>query len=387
MPLHDHALAALDALDAAGLRRAPRTVTSAQGPYLTIEGRQILCLCSNDYLGFANHPALVEAARASLELDGIGAGASRLVSGTMQAHRDAEARLAQLMGTEDAILYATGYAANVGTVSGLARPEDVLFCDALNHASLIDGSRLSRAKVHVYEHADPAHLGQLLRTYRNEGKRAFILTDTVFSMDGDEAPLEEIRLLADRHDAALVLDEAHALGVLGPKGRGLAAELNVTAEVRVGTLGKSFGGAGAFAAASRPIIELLRHRARSYVFSTAPMPVLARVAVAAADLVEAADAPRAQLLATVKRLRKALQIQGYVVPEGRTPIIPLLVGDESRTMALSAALFEGGVLAQGIRPPTVPRGTSRIRIVPTAAHGQLELEAAIAAFASARASL
>lgn len=387
MSLHDQALAALEAIDAAGLRRTPRTITTAQGPYFEIDGRRILSFCSNDYLGFAAHPRLLDAARASLEVDGIGAAASRLVSGTMTAHREAEARLATFMGTADAVLFSTGYAANVGTVSGLAQKEDVLFCDALNHASLIDGCRLSRAKVHVYEHADPQHLHSLLKSRRSEGKRAFIVSDSVFSMDGDEAPVADLRRLADAYDAALVLDEAHAIGVLGPRGRGLAEELGVAADVKIGTLGKSFGAAGAFAAGSAPIMDLLRHRARSYVFSTAPMPVLARVATAAADLVEGADAARAQLASVVARLRRALQVQGYVVPEGRTPIIPVLVGDEARTMALSAALFEAGVLAQGIRPPTVPRGTSRIRIVPTAAHGPAELELAIAAFASARGAL
>ncbi len=387
MPLEDHARAALEALDAASLLRRPRTITSSQGRYVEADDKRLLCLCSNNYLGLADDPRLIAAARASLEEDGLGAGASRLVTGTMTAHREAEARLARFMQTEDAILFATGYAANVGTISALAGPEDVLFCDALNHASLIDGARLSRAKVHVFQHADPEHLQGLLRAFRTDGRRAFIVTDSVFSMDGDEAPLGELRALADGSDAALIVDEAHAIGVLGPSGRGVADDLGVRVEVRIGTLGKSFGSAGAFAAGPASVIELLRQRARSFVFSTAPLPLTARVAVVAADIVEAADDARKTLAAHGSRLRRALRAQGYVVPDGRSAIVPLLVGDEQRTMALSAAAFDRGVLAQGIRPPTVAPGTCRIRVVPIATHTSADLDFAIAAFAEARAVL
>lgn len=384
MRLRDLAQSRLDALEAQNLRRRLRRIDGPQGPTVSLEGRPVLGFCSNNYLGLADHPDLLEAARRSLETEGLGAGASRLVSGTMQAHEAAEAALARLYRTEAAILFATGYAANVGTLSALAGPGDLLLSDALNHASLIDGCRLSRADVHVYRHLDLGHLEEQLARLRPTAEQAFVVTDSVFSMDGDEAPLRELRALCDRYDAALVLDEAHAVGVLGPEGRGLAAELGVVPDVLVGALGKAFGAAGSFVVADQPIVELLRNRARSFVFSTAPLPLAARVAERAVDLVRQADDRRERVLGHARRLREELRQLGYTVPEGRVPIVPVVIGEEAAALGLSAALLERGVFAQAIRPPTVPRGTARLRVVPIATHSDADLDLAIAAFRDAR---
>lgn len=387
MRLRDKAQAQLDALESASLRRRLRRIDGPQGPWVELEGRRVLGFCSNNYLGLADHPALLETARESLEFDGLGAGASRLVSGTMAAHAEAEAALAEHFRTESAILFSTGYAANVGTLSALAGPGDLILSDALNHASLIDGCRLSRARVEVYRHLDLEHLESLLREHRSKADQAFVVTDSVFSMDGDEAPLAALRALCDRYDAALLVDEAHAVGVFGPEGRGLCAELGVLPDVLVGALGKAFGAAGSFVVADAPIVELLRNRARSFVFSTAPLPLSARVATRAVALVRAADERRATVLGHAERLRRELRALGYSVPEGRSPIVPVVVGDEAPTLRLSAALLERGVFAQAIRPPTVPRGTARLRVVPIATHAAADVTQAIAAFRDARPTL
>ena len=369
-------------LEQAGLLRCPSQVTGAQGPELEIDGRPVVCLCSNNYLGLAAHPELVAAARASLDEDGLGAAASRLITGTMEAHREAEAALAGFVGAADAALFSSGYAANLGAIQALTGPRDLLFSDALNHASLIDGCRLSRARVHVYRHADPDHLESLLREHRAGGERAMILTDSLFSMDGDAAPLAELSDLAQRFDAALFVDEAHALGVLGPCGRGLCASVDLRPDILIGTLGKSFGVAGAFVAASEEAVSLVRNRARSFVYSTAPPPLVARAARAAIPLVEGADEARRQLLSHASRLRRELRTLGFDVPEGQSQILPVLIGDNDRTMQASAKLLDRGVFVQGIRPPTVPVGTARLRLTPMATHRKEHIDRAVAAFAT-----
>ncbi|MCA9531294.1 MAG: 8-amino-7-oxononanoate synthase [Myxococcales bacterium] len=376
----------LDALRARRLYRSPPLVTGPQGAHLTVAGRPVIGLCSNDYLGLASDPALRAAAHRAIDLYGVGAGASRLVSGTMEAHEAAEHALAAFVEAPSARLFATGYAANVGTVQALVGPDDLIFSDALNHASLIDGCRLSRARVFVYRHADVAHLEALLRAHRGEGRRALILSDAVFSMDGDLAPVARLRALADAHDAALMVDEAHALGVIGPGGRGVCASAGVTPDALVGTLGKAFGCAGAFVTGSSELTDLLLQRARSFVFSTAPSPILAAVAVAAAERVRAADGLRAKVAGLQARLREELSGLGYEVHPGATPIVPVLIGDAEQTMRLSAAILERGVFAQGIRPPTVAAGTSRLRLVATAAHSDDDIDQVLRAFAAVKAA-
>ena len=382
MPFQTQIRQALTELEAAGLLRRPLRISGPQGPEIEIDGHRVLCLCSNNYLGLADHRTIVAASEASARQDGVGAGASRLITGTMGAHEEAELAFAEFIRAPAAALFSTGYAANVGTVQALVGPGDAVFSDALNHASLIDGCRLSRATVHVYSHRDVQQLESLMREHRPRAGRALIITDSLFSMDGVRAPLRDLATLASSFDAGLLVDEAHALGVLGPAGRGLAAAEGIEPDVIVGTLGKAFGVAGAFVAASEDIVSLVRHRARSFVYSTAPPPMNARAAIAALGLVREADAARATLLAHADRLRSELRKQGFDVPNDDSHILPVLVGDNERTMQLSAKLLDRGIFVQGIRPPTVPEGTARLRVTPMATHRPEHIERAIGAFAS-----
>lgn len=373
---------ALAELEAAGLLRRPPRISGPQGTEIEIDGRPVLSFCSNNYLGLADHPALVAAASASTRIEGVGAAASRLITGTMDAHRDAEVAYAEFVGAESAALFSSGYAANVGTIQALAGPDDVIFSDALNHASLIDGCRLSRAKVYVYSHRDVDHLASLLQQHRAASRRALIITDSLFSMDGVTAPLRDLAALGRSFEAGLLVDEAHALGVFGPGGRGLAAAQGVEPDVVVGTLGKSFGVAGAFVAGSKELVSLIRNRARSFVYSTAPPPLLARAAIAALELVRDADEARQNLLSNAARLRAELTLLGFNVPSGESQILPVLMGENDRTMRLSAELLAQGVFVQGIRPPTVREGTARLRLTPMATHRPEHIQRAIDAFAS-----
>lgn len=381
MAVLDDILSELEALERAGLLRRPLVVEGPRGAEVTIDGRSVLLFCSNDYLGLAADPRLLAATHSALDEFGVGATASRLIAGTSAAHTRAERALATLVGLPAALLFSSGYAANTGALSALLGRGDVVFSDRLNHASLIDGIRLSRATVHVFDHADADHLEHLLRAHRREGRRAWVVTDTVFSMDGDLAPLRRLRALCDAYDAGLYVDEAHAIGVLG-EGRGLAAQLGVRPDALVGTLGKSAGLAGAFVASAPELRAYLENRARSYIFSTALPPFLAAVVETAVRTVEQAHDARERLRMHATRIRAALHAQGWAVPiEGVAPIIPVTVGDPARAMELSAKLLDRGIFVQGIRPPTVPPGTSRLRLVPTAAHTHEHVDRLIAAFA------
>jgi 8-amino-7-oxononanoate synthase len=375
---------ALRDLEAAGLLRMPPRVEGSQGAEILLDGRAVLCFCSNNYLGLANHPSLLAAAD---EREGFGAGASRLITGSMAPHHEAERALADFVAAPAAALFANGYAANVGAIQALVERGDIVFSDALNHASLIDGCRLSKASVHVYRHRDIGDLRALLRSHRARARRALIVTDAVFSMDGVLAPVDELSRLADEHDAGLLVDEAHALGVLGPEGRGLCAAHGVEPDVLVGTLGKAFGVAGAFVAGTEEVVSLVRNRARSYVYSTAPPPPVARAALAAVSLVRSAADARATLLSHASLFRRELGRMGYDVPPGESHIIPVIVGDNHRTMQLSADLLDQGIFVQGIRPPTVPSGTARLRLTPMATHQPAHIERALRAFADLRVDL
>lgn len=374
----------LDQIDRQGLRRNARRVDGPQSGRLWVDGRDVLCFCSNNYLGLARHPALLASVREALEAEGLGAGGSRQISGNMHMHREAEAALARFVRQESSALFSSGYACNVGVLQGLAETGDVIFSDRLNHASLIDGARLSRAKVVVYEHADPEDLRQKLASHRGTGRGALIVTESLFSMDGDVAPLAELADLARRFEAGLVVDEAHALGVFGPGGRGLCAQAGILPDVTVGMLGKAFGSQGAFAAGEVDVVELIRNRARSYVFSTAPSPALAASAVASLKLVERADGLRDRLRENWRRMRHGLCELGYEVVAGDSAIVPVMVGSSERTMALSNALFERGVFIHGVRPPTVPPGTGRLRVVAIASHSPEDIAEALTAFAEVR---
>ena len=371
-------------LEQRGLNRRLRLVEGAQAGRVRLDGREVLMLSSNNYLGLANHPALTRAAQAALERCGCGAGASRLISGSMELHHELEDRLARLKHTQAALVFPTGYQANVGTLSALMGPGDTILSDALNHASIIDGCRLSRASTLVFRHNDVEHVAELLASCSGAGQR-LIVTDSVFSMDGDIAPLAELSRLARRHDAWLMVDEAHATGVFGPHGGGVVEELGLSAavEIQMGTLGKALGGVGAYVAGSRQLIDWLVNRARSFVYTTALPPSVAATAIAALDIVAQEPQRRRQLWDNTAFLAEQLAGLGYSLGQTRSQILPLIIGDAGQAMALAAALLERGIFAQGIRPPTVPDGTSRIRVTPMATHTRQDMQDAVEAFAAA----
>lgn len=376
--------------DLAGIRAAGRwrELRRIEGPvdtWVTIDGMRVLALCSNNYLGLANHPGLAAAAARAAETYGVGAGASRLISGSLAIHRDLETRLARFEHTEAAVLFPTGYHANVGAITALVGRGDAVFSDQLNHASIIDGCRLSGAEVHVYPHADAGALDALLAT-RSTARRRLVVTDSVFSMDGDHAPLREICRVAAAHDAMVMVDEAHATGVEGPTGAGLVEALGLgdAVTVQMGTLGKALGAAGAFVAGSEALIALLVNRARSFIYTTAlPPPVVAAVD-AALDVVEREPERRARLATIAATLRARLVELGFEIPPGAGPIIPVITGSSERALAWSRELLERGVFVQAIRPPTVPDGTARLRVTLMATHTDEDLAHAVAAFAALR---
>ncbi len=324
---------------------------------------------SNDYLALAADPRLADAAAEAARDEGWGAGASPLVTGRSQSHQRLEERLAQFEGTEAALLFATGFAANAGTIAALAGPGDVVFSDRNNHASIWEGCRLSRADVRAYRHADCDHLERLLRKSAGH-RRRLIATDSLFSMDGDLAPLDDLCRLAERHDAILVIDEAHATGVFGFTGRGAAEQLQVESRVhvRVGTLSKALGSVGGFVVGGRSLVDWLVNRARPYVFSTAPPAPAAAAAVAALDVVRTQPERRHTLLDRALALRSRLKEQGWNVGPTQSQIIPVVVGEPGRAIEMAAALRERGLFVPAIRPPTVPEGESRLRISLTHAH-------------------
>jgi 8-amino-7-oxononanoate synthase len=369
-----------------GLYRRLRLVSGRQGPRVMLEGRPVLLLCSNNYLGLADHVRVREAAADAALRWGVGAGASRLVSGTMTVHRALEERLAAFKSTEACVLFGSGYLANVGVLGALAGEGDCIFSDELNHASIVDGCRLSRARSVVYRHRDVEHLAWALATQRDQGARgrSLIVTDSVFSMDGDVAPLIEIVELAERSGARVVVDEAHGTGVLGPRGRGVVAQAGLEGRVTiVGTLGKALGSYGAYVCADAETIGYLVNVARTLIFSTAPSPPAVAAAIAALDVL--AEQPRRveKLRANVAALRAALAEQGLAVSDGSTPIVALIVGDAGQALRLCEAALERHVFAQAIRPPSVATGSSRLRLTAMASHTTPELRRAASALADA----
>ena len=375
--------ARMDELEALGLRRRTRLVSGPQGPHVLLDGKPVLMLCSNNYLGLADHPRVREAAASAAMRWGVGTGASRLVSGTMTIHRRLEERLADFKRRQSALLFGSGFLANAGAIAALARPGDVVFSDELNHASIVDGCRLSRAEVFVYEHLDVEHLTWGIS--KAEGRGALIVTDSVFSMDGDVAPLQEIVELAQRRRIRVLVDEAHGTGALGPGGRGALAEAGVEdqVDVIVGTLGKALGSYGAFVACDRSMADYLLNAARTFVFSTAPPPPAVAGALAALDLLEQRPQLVARLHSNAAALRSELQREGFDVGDSRTQILPIVVGDAELAVEVCEAALERGVFAQAIRPPTVPPMTSRLRLAVMASHRADELRAAARVLAQA----
>jgi len=373
----------LEALRARSLDRHLREITGAQGPEVEIGGRSLINFSSNDYLGLASDPRLREAATAAIAEFGVGAGASRLISGNLSPHLRLERALAKWKGTKAALCFSSGYAAALGTIPALIGKDDVVVLDKLCHASLIDGAKLSGAVLRVFPHNHLRKLESLLEWARREhaGRRVLIVTESVFSMDGDRAPLRELVELKKRFGALLMLDEAHAVGVIGPNGRGLAAAENVSQEVDVqmGTLSKALGASGGYICGARTLIEWLINRARSFIYSTAPPPGIAAAALAAVDLLASAEGEERRLLLwerirLMQQLLPRAELKGQDVAAS-SAIFPLIVGDEKAAIDLANGLQSAGFLVPAIRYPTVAKGAARLRITVTAAHQAAQIEA------------
>jgi 8-amino-7-oxononanoate synthase len=367
-----------------GLYRVRRRLASGQGPRVVYRAREFINFSSNDYLALAGDPRLARAAAAAARRYGCGAGASPLVSGHLPPLRALERELARWEGADAALVFSSGFAANLALVSSLAGREDAVFSDALNHASLIDGCRLSRGRTHVYRHADLNHLADLLRAGAGGARRRLIVTDSVFSMDGDLAPLAGLLDLAERYDALLLIDEAHATGVLGPGGRGVSELLPTLTRrserlIRVGTLSKALGSQGGFVCGSRQLARWLVNHARPYTFSTALAPPAAAAGRAALAVVRDEPERRGRLLALAEQLRDGLRALGHDIGEATCHSVPLIVGGPREAVALAARLEGQGLLVPAIRPPTVPEGTARLRISLTAGHTEADVERLLAA--------
>ena len=361
-------------LEKNGLYRRLRMITSSQEAIVEIAGKKYLSFCSNNYLGLANHPRVVEASIDATRKYGCGAGASRLVSGTMQLHSELEDRLAQFEEKSSAILFTTGYCANVGSITSLVNEEDTIILDKLNHASIVDAARLSRAKLQVYPHKEMDRLETILKRSQKY-RRRLIVTDGIFSMDGDMAPLPDIVNLARKYEAYTMVDEAHATGIIGQKGRGTAEHFNVEDKVDVimGTLSKALGSLGGFVVGESALIEFLKNKARSFIYTTALPPGVCMASIAALEIVQTDVSYRKKYLDKVAYLKKELQKLQFDLMGTESHIIPVLIQDPFKTMEISKYLYEKGVLIPAIRIPTVPKGTNRLRISLMATHTREEI--------------
>jgi 8-amino-7-oxononanoate synthase len=360
----------LDDLQRQGLRRYLRSVEGRQGAHITVDGRQVINFCSNNYLGLADDLRLKTAAIDALDREGVGSGASRLVCGNMKAHRTLEKRIAAFKRKEAALAFSTGYMANVGIISSLFDRHDVIFADKLNHASIIDGIKLSGAKCKRYRHTDMESLRYLLETTSGHCQKRVIITDSVFSMDGDIAPLDEIVALARQHQCWVMIDEAHAFGVMGANGRGAAEHFGVEDEIDIvmGTFSKAAGSFGAYCCGSQDLIDYLTNKARSFIYTTGMPPSVAAASSAAIDIIASGAQLRAHLWDLARLVRDELRQAGFDTGQSQTPIIPVLVGDGRAARDFSHRLLEAGVFIGAILPPTVPPNTARLRLSLTAEH-------------------
>ena len=375
----------LDGLRQAGLFNTIRTLASPQGAWLTVDGQRVLNFCSNNYLGLANHPRLVEAARRALDAYGVGPAAVRSIAGTMELHLELERRLAAFKGVEAAISFQSGFNANLGTIAALVGKEDVIYSDELNHASIIDGSRLSGATIVRYGHADPDDLRRTISANRDKGyRRSLIITDGVFSMDGDVAPLDRIYEVARDHDMLLMVDDAHGEGVLGRGGRGIVDHfgLHGKVDIEVGTLSKAFGVVGGVAAGKPVIVDWLRQRARPFLFSSALTVPDVAACLAAVDLLEESDELVRRLWANAESFKQQIRAMGFDTGSSTTPITPIMLGEAPLAQEFSRELFRAGVFAMAIGFPTVPRGKARLRVMISAAHSPDDLRQGLEAFAA-----
>jgi len=363
----------LKAIRADGLHRELREVESPQGTHVIVEGKRLLNFSSNDYLGLANHPSVKSAAHEAIDKSGAGSGSARLICGSLKVHHDLETALAEFKGTEAALAFSSGYATAVGTICALLQKADVIIIDRLVHACIVDAAKLCGTKLRIFAHNDSTELEHCLKWAREKKfERILIVTESVFSMDGDLAPLREIVELKDRYGAWLMLDEAHATGLFGAKRRGLAEAFDLAdrVEIQMGTLGKALGSAGGYICGSRTLIEFLINRARTFLFSTAPVPAAAAAATAAIRIVQSGEGEelRAHLWARVDQLKNGLVAGPWKLPVIQSPIIPILIGDETRAMETAALFRSRGILIPAVRYPTVARGEARLRLTVSASH-------------------
>jgi len=371
--------AQLDEMRAAGTYYRLRELQSACEPVCRADGREVINLASNNYLGLANHPKLKEAAIRAIEQLGAGTGAVRTITGTMAIHMELERRIAAFKNTEACVVFQSGFAANAGTVSAILGPEDHIISDELNHASIIDGCRLSKAKIHIFRHRDAAHAAEILEGLKDQPGRKLLITDGVFSMDGDIGPLPELVGIAEKYGAIMMVDDAHASGVLGRNGRGTVDHFGMHGRVhiQVGTLSKAIGVLGGYVCGSRDLIEYLYHRARPFLFSTSHPPAVTAACMAAFELLEQEPERIERLWDNTRYFKAALRDQGFDTGASETPITPIMVGEAATAHRFSAALFEEGLWATGIGFPTVPRGKARVRTIVTAAHTREQLDRAV----------
>jgi len=356
-----------------------RELESACEPVSRFDGREVINLASNNYLGLANHPKLVEAAIAATKKFGVGSGAVRTISGTMALHMELERRIAAFKHVEASVVFQSGFAANAGTVSAILGPDDHIISDELNHASIIDGCRLSKAKIHVFPHKNVARAAEILAELDSQPGRKLLITDGVFSMDGDIGPLPALVEIAERYGAIMMVDDAHASGVLGRNGRGTVDHfgLHGRVHVQVGTLSKAVGVLGGYVCGSRDLIEFLYHRARPFLFSTSHPPAVTAACIAAFDILESEPERIEQLWRNTNYFKRQLTQAGFNTGQSETPITPIIVGETKTAHEFSQALFEGGVLATGIGFPTVPKGKARVRTIVTATHTRSQLDQAL----------
>lgn len=374
----------LENLRASGLYNRIRTLSSPQGAWLVVDGKRVLNFCSNNYLGLADHPLLVEAARKALDEYGVGPGAVRTIAGTMELHVQLDRRLAEFKGVESAITFQSGFNANLGTIPALVGRGDAVFSDELNHASIIDGCRLSRAEIIRYKHCDPQDLKRVLKEHRPDYDRAMVISDGVFSMDGDVAPLDKIYEVAKDYDAILMVDDAHGEGVLGKGGRGIVDhfDLHGKVDVEVGTLSKAFGVVGGVVAGNPLVVEWLHQRGRPFLFSSAMTVPDVAACLKAVDILEGSTELVDKLWENTRYFKGEMQRMGFDTGQSATPITPIMLGEAPLAQQFSRELFEAGVFGMAIGYPTVPQGKARIRVMISAAHTKEDLDKGLQAFAS-----
>ena len=379
-----HLTTQLDELRQRGTFFKLRVLDDQQAPVCTYDGKRVINLASNNYLGLCDHPKLREAAIAATQKYGVGSGAVRTIAGTMHIHMELEEKIAAFKGVEACVVFQSGFAANAGTVGSILGKDDFIISDELNHASIIDGARLSRAKIKVFRHKDVAHAEELLQEVQHEPGHKLLITDGVFSMDGDIGPVDKLAQIAEKYGAIMMIDDAHASGVLGRNGRGSADHFQVTpkVDIQVGTLSKAIGALGGYVCGSRDLIDFLYHRARPFLFSTSHPPSVAATCIAAFDILENEPDRIARLWANTSYFKQQLadagsDVGGVSTPKSETPITPIVIGDGRRTMEFSKALFDAGVMATGIAFPTVPEGKARIRTIMTSEHTRNEVDQAL----------